>query len=60
MNIKIHKKITDSYENKNTFHERKIWFIKIGENVGFEQNGKGNEIFKTCCCVLRNFPNKTV
>ncbi len=42
----IQKKITDSRENKNTFHEREIWFIKIGENVGFEQNGKGEEFLR--------------
>ncbi|MFH1192101.1 MAG: hypothetical protein V1655_01370 [bacterium] len=26
------KKITDEKENKRTFHEREVWFIKIGEN----------------------------
>jgi mRNA-degrading endonuclease toxin of MazEF toxin-antitoxin module len=42
----VQKKITDSVENKKTFHEREIWFIKIGENVGFEQNGKGKEFLR--------------
>lgn len=42
----IQKKITDNTENKNTFHEREIWFIKVGENVGFEQNGKGEEFLR--------------
>ena len=28
----IHKKVIDSLENKKTFHEREVWFIKIGEN----------------------------
>lgn len=42
----IHKKIIDSGENKKTFHEREVWFIKIGENVGFEQNGKGEEFLR--------------
>lgn len=42
----IQKKITDSSENKKTFHEREVWFIKIGENVGFEQNGKGKEFLR--------------
>ena len=42
----IQKKIVDSVDNKKTFHEREIWFIKIGENVGFEQNGKGEEFLR--------------
>ncbi len=42
----IQKKITDNTENKNTFHEREIWFIKVGENVGFEQNGRGEEFLR--------------
>ena len=40
------KKITDNIENKKTFHEREIWFIRIGENIGFEQNGKGKEFLR--------------
>ena len=40
------KKAIDSVQNKKTFHEREIWFIKIGENVGFEQNGKGEEFLR--------------
>ena len=42
----IQKKKTDNFENKKTFHEREIWFIKIGENIGFEQNGKGNQFLR--------------
>lgn len=42
----IQKKITDSAENKKTFHEKEIWFIKVGENIGFEQNGKGEEFLR--------------
>lgn len=56
MNIKTHKKdfdgwnvqkkVIDGSENKKTFHEREVWFVKIGENVGFEQNGKGDEFLR--------------
>ena len=42
----IQKKKTDDFENKKTFHEREIWFIKIGENIGFEQNGNGKEFLR--------------
>jgi len=50
----IQKKITDSAENKKTFHEREVWFIKVGENVGFEQNGKGGEFLRPVI-VYRKF-----
>lgn len=40
------KKVIDSLDNKKTFHEREVWFIKIGENIGFEQNGKGKDFLR--------------
>lgn len=42
----IQKKIIDSSPSKKTFHEREIWFSRIGENVGFEQNGKGERFLR--------------
>ncbi len=48
------KKAIDDGENKKTFHEREIWFIKIGENVGFEQNGKGDEFLRPVI-ILKKF-----
>jgi len=42
----VQKKNIDSFVNKRVFHEREIWFISIGENVGFEQNGKGDEFLR--------------
>lgn len=42
----IQKKNIHHLGNKKTFHEREIWFIAIGENVGFEQNGKGKEFLR--------------
>jgi len=36
----------DLKENNRSFHEREVWFIKIGENVGFEQNGKGKQFLR--------------
>ena len=50
----IQKKKTDNFENKKTFHEREIWFIKIGENIGFEQNGKGGKFLRPVI-VYRKF-----
>lgn len=40
------KKIIDGTENKKTFHEREVFSINVGENVGFEQNGKGEEFLR--------------
>ena len=42
----VKKKIADILDNKKTFHDREIWFIKIGENIGFEQGGKGREFLR--------------
>ncbi len=42
----IKKQEIDKINNKRTFHEREVWFIKIGENIGFEQNGKGKEFLR--------------
>ncbi len=42
----IRKKEIDSERSLKSFHEREIWFVNIGENVGFEQNGKGDEFLR--------------
>lgn len=36
------------------YHEREIWWCSIGENVGFEQDGK-NDMFERPVLVLRKF-----
>lgn len=38
--IKVKKKL--QYSNKKIFfHEREVWWCSIGENIGVEMNGKG-------------------
>ena len=39
------------------FHEREIWFCYIGTNVGFEQDGSGNDFLRPVV-VLRKFNNE--
>lgn len=39
------------------FHEREIWYCYLGENVGFEQDGKG-EYFLRPIVVIRKFNNE--
>ncbi|MFA5830210.1 MAG: type II toxin-antitoxin system PemK/MazF family toxin [Candidatus Paceibacterota bacterium] len=48
------KKRIDITDNLKTFHEREIWFISIGENIGFEQNGKGEKFLRPVI-VLKKF-----
>jgi len=41
------------------FHEREIWFSSLGENVGFEQDGSG-ENFMRPIIILKKFNNEVV
>jgi mRNA interferase MazF len=48
----IHEKIGELF-----FHEREVWFCHLGTNVGFEQDGKG-ENFGRPIIVFRKFNNE--
>lgn len=52
------KEKVDRKEARVFFHEREIWFCHLGTNVGFEQDGKG-ENFGRPVIVFRKF-NKEV
>jgi mRNA-degrading endonuclease toxin of MazEF toxin-antitoxin module len=39
------------------FHERQIWFCSLGENVGFEQDGKGQQFLRPVV-IIRKFNNQ--
>src|ERR1700733_3164762 len=39
------------------FHEREIWFCLLGENIGFEQDGKGEEYLRPVV-ILKKFNNE--
>ena len=52
------KEKVDEKEARVFFHEREIWFCHLGTNVGFEQDGKG-ENFGRPVVVFRKF-NKEV
>lgn len=34
-------------------HEREIWWIKLGQNIGWEQNGKGDEFLRPALIVRK-------
>jgi len=48
------KKELDNLDNKVFFKEREIFWMSIGENIGFEQNGKG-EIFSRPVLIVKKF-----
>lgn len=52
------KKVTQHNTRIVYFHPREIWFIRIGENIGFEQSGKGHEFLRPVV-ILKKF-NKRV
>ena len=39
------------------FHEREIWFFYLGANVGFEQDGRGDDFLRPVV-VVRKFNNE--
>jgi hypothetical protein len=41
-----HKKVIDKNKKKIFFEERDIVFVKMGKNVGFEEDGKGKEFLR--------------
>jgi mRNA interferase MazF len=51
------KKQIDSKEILITYKERDIFWANIGENIGFEQNGKGSDFMRPIL-VFRKFTNK--
>ena len=55
-----HSEKSDIHENKERpfFHEREIWFVSLGVNVGFEEDGKGKEFLRPIL-VLRKFNNES-
>lgn len=41
------------------FHEREVWFVSLGVNIGFEQDGKGEDFLRPIV-VLKKFNNETL
>mgnify|MGYP001618295129 CR=1 FL=1 len=56
---KWHDKKTqvDDIEKRPFFHEREIWWCALGANVGFEQDG-GGEDFLRPVIIFRKFNNE--
>lgn len=56
---KWHKKKeqVNDIEKRPFFHEREIWFCHLGVNVGFEQDGTGED-FQRPIVIVRKFNNE--
>ena len=50
------KQITQESNKKVYFKERDIFWLKVGENIGFEQNGKGDK-FQRPVLVVKRYTN---
>ena len=53
----VKKQETENVQKRLFFHEREIWWCKLGENIGFEQDGKGKS-FSRPVVVYKKFNNE--
>jgi mRNA interferase MazF len=51
------KSEVDTIEERPFFHVREIWFCHLGANVGFEQDGNGDDFLRPII-VFRKFNNE--
>jgi mRNA-degrading endonuclease toxin of MazEF toxin-antitoxin module len=53
------EKLNNNENIRPGFHEREIWYCHLGENIGFEQDGKGDQFLRPII-VLRKFNNEVL
>lgn len=53
----LKKSRIDEIEKRPFFHEREIWFCYFGINVGFEQDGRGQDFLRPVL-IFRKFNNE--
>jgi len=53
----VKKKAVDLIEKRPFFHEREIWFCSLGANIGFEQDGVGEDFLRPVL-ILKKFNNE--
>lgn len=49
--------VNNSSYKRLFFHERQVWHCHLGENIGFEQDGRG-ELFLRPVVIIRKFNNE--
>jgi mRNA-degrading endonuclease toxin of MazEF toxin-antitoxin module len=53
----IKKTVNNISEPRLFFHEREIWYCHLGENIGFEQDGRGDQFLRPVV-IIRKFNNE--
>ncbi|MCX6786231.1 MAG: type II toxin-antitoxin system PemK/MazF family toxin [Candidatus Kaiserbacteria bacterium] len=53
----IKKNLNNTEEPRLFFHEREIWYCHLGENIGFEQDGRGDDFLRPVV-IIRKFNNE--
>ena len=53
------KSTLHEYNPRLHFHEREVWSTAVGANIGYEQDGKGDEYLRPIL-VLKKFNNETL
>ncbi len=48
--------LNNADEPRLFFHEREIWYCHLGENIGFEQDGRGDQFLRPVV-IIRKFNN---
>ena len=49
--------LNNTDEPRLFFHDREIWYCHLGENIGFEQDGRGDHFLRPVV-VVRKFNNE--
>lgn len=53
----IKRTLHNTEEVRLFFHEREIWYCHLGENIGFEQDGRGEQFLRPIV-IIRKFNNE--
>lgn len=53
----IKQKLHNNESIRPGFYEREIWYCHLGENVGFEQDGKGDDYLRPVV-IIKKFNNE--
>lgn len=51
------KTFINNFKSRKLFNEREVWFCNLGMNIGFEQDGKGNDYLRPVI-IIRKFNNE--
>lgn len=52
----LKQSLNNTDEPRLFFHEREIWYCHLGENIGFEQDGRGDQFLRPVI-IIRKFNN---